>query len=783
MSHFTADRLWQLLPSIYRIRDEGTGELRALIEVIAEQARRVEADIDQLHDDLFIETCAEWVVPYIGDLLGVTNLHGFVDTAAFSQRGRVANTLAYRRRKGTAPMLEQLAFDTTGWRSRAVEFFLRLDTTQHLNHVRGDHVRTLDLRDSGALELIGGAFDPAAYGVDVRPIAAGAARPNIPNVGLFLWRLAACPIVRSEARPHAAPTEGRYTFDPLGLDLPLFNRPQAESEITQLASELNVPARLRRRPLYDELEARRQVMAENLVLGGERTVTYAWFDDRVDAANPPVLQVFLDEDHVAAGGGSFVAIPAEEIMICDLSAWDEAGWTAPSGSKSYTVEFADGTTLAVPMPIRAYVDPELGRVAFPAAVVPTIVHVSYAYGLAGDLGAGPYQRDVDAGLELDGWVAAVGREASFAHLGVASNGTTRFLSIADAVVAWNAQTINATGYIVLLDNSAQNDDLLGPSTIELGEGRRLTILAAEWAGIADGLPVERAERRALLGGTIEVVGTAAAGSAAPGELRFDGVLIEQPVLVRAGNLGGLEFVDSTLVEGVEVDSSVAGSDNDGLSLSLRRTITAPLIASNVIRSIAVADSVVHGRSLLAAGASGPGVSIAGDLGATVSGPALSLERTTVFGRVFVERLDASETIFREVVVVERLQQGCVRFSFVPPRRLGAESRTPRRFRCQPGLAIEARARELGVERSALSPDEVARVIAATVPMFTSTRFGDPGFAQLARACAVEIRTGAEDGSEMGVWSLLKNPQRIANLQASLDEYLRLGLESGFVFVT
>ena len=47
----------------------------------------------------------------------------------------------------------------------------------------------------------------------------------------------------------------------------------------------------------------------------------------------------------------------------------------------------------------------------------------------------------------------------------------------------------------------------------------------------------------------------------------------------------------------------------------------------------------------------------------------------------------------------------------------------------------------------------------------------------------EVRTGAEDGSEMGVWGLLKQPQRVANLEASLDAYLRFGLEAGLLFAT
>jgi photosystem II stability/assembly factor-like uncharacterized protein len=69
------------------------------------------------------------------------------------------------------------------------------------------------------------------------------------------------------------------------------------------------------------------------------------------------------------------------------------------------------------------------------------------------------------------------------------------------------------------------------------------------------------------------------------------------------------------------------------------------------------------------------------------------------------------------------------------------------------------------------------------PNFTSTYYGDPGYAQLSQNCANELRTGAEDGAEMGTFNGLKQPQREANLQANLEEYLRFGLEAGIFYAT
>src|ERR1700742_2128110 len=126
MSSQPGDRLYNLLPALYRVRDSAQGEpLRALLAIISNEFGVIEADIAQLYENWFIETCDEWVVPYIGDLLGIRPIRP-IDSAGVSTRAYVANTLAYRRRKGTAFVLEQLARDTTGWPARAVEFFARL---------------------------------------------------------------------------------------------------------------------------------------------------------------------------------------------------------------------------------------------------------------------------------------------------------------------------------------------------------------------------------------------------------------------------------------------------------------------------------------------------------------------------------------------------------------------------------------------------------------------------------------------------------------------------------
>lgn len=181
------------------------GPLANLLAVFAEQIAVLQEDLDQLYDDQFIETCADWVVPYIGDLLGSHALHGIATIA--SPRAEVAHTIAYRRRKGTVPVIEQVAHDVTGWNASAVEFFQRLIVTQYMNHIRPHCIAAPNMRRWEPLERIGTAFDPIMRTIDVRRIAHQRGRYNIQNIGVFLWRLNAYPLSGSPA-PNSTPSAG-----------------------------------------------------------------------------------------------------------------------------------------------------------------------------------------------------------------------------------------------------------------------------------------------------------------------------------------------------------------------------------------------------------------------------------------------------------------------------------------------------------------------------------------------------------------------------------------------
>ncbi len=99
--------LFERLPEIYRTRDaEQTpaNQLRAYLAAVEASFGAIHDNIGQLYEDLFIDTCDDWVIPYIADLLGTTHLKGEARTL----RADVADTIALRRRKGTLGAIERL---------------------------------------------------------------------------------------------------------------------------------------------------------------------------------------------------------------------------------------------------------------------------------------------------------------------------------------------------------------------------------------------------------------------------------------------------------------------------------------------------------------------------------------------------------------------------------------------------------------------------------------------------------------------------------------------------
>ena len=240
------DRLYELLPVVYRQRDHVEGlPLRALLRVIAEQVNLIEDDIAQMYDDWFIETCRDWVVPYIADLVGyqaiptaaieTDSAESQLRTSAIVPRRAVAHYIRDLRRRGTLSLLENLASDSAAFPSRAVEFYALLGRTQALD-LSQQARSTCRSRAGESLDLIDSPFDRFAHTADLRNVNATRTpgRHNIPNAGAYVWRLRSYPVTSAPALYLQQRSRGYafYTFTPLGNDSPLFTKAEAELEST-----------------------------------------------------------------------------------------------------------------------------------------------------------------------------------------------------------------------------------------------------------------------------------------------------------------------------------------------------------------------------------------------------------------------------------------------------------------------------------------------------------------------------------------------------------------------
>jgi len=707
------DRIYKLLPAVYRIRDADQGEsLRALLALIGQEMDGLEADIARLYENWFIETADEWVVPYIGDLLGVRGLTT-ITASAFSQRSYVANTLFYRRRKGTAYILEQLARDVTGWPAHVVEFFEVLDWTQNVNHVRLFNT-TLDLRATDSLNLIDKPFDSLPHTVDVRHVNNRRGRHNIPNIGLFLWRLQNYPLEKATARQSKVAACG-WHFSPLGNPAPLFNFPQGEGAV----EEQTVPDPIRQVDFLFDL----------------KTYSDKFSSDPNAPANSryygPARSVYIEKDN-----GPVKAI---DVTYLDLKNWGGP----PAGYK-------------------VAVDVELGRMTFAAGEEPaTGVTVWYNYGFSADVGGGPYERR-DRLTEIVAPIVEI-------PVGLGKPDAT----LSAALSRW--QTAGKPDAVIRIYDSATYDANLAvdlPSkgwlVIDADNGQRPVLIGA------DPLKVN-----APTGGG--VTAEDAAG------LTLSGLVVEGYLDI-SGKLN-LTLTDCTLVPGRALDEDgfpaeadgaslvVTGTDVTDLNVLITRSIVGAIEMPEECQSLIIRDSIVDAP--VASGAEDSArAAIAADKNAAKPGPVTTLERVTVFGEVYIKILQlASEVVFASTVIAERRQEGCVRFSVVADPK---ESFTPRRYQCQPDLAIAKREKELN---RTLHPDEYDQLVMRMRPQFTARHYGQPAYAQLSIACADEIKTGAEDGSEMGAFCMLQQPQREANLRTALDEYLRFGLEAGIFLAT
>jgi hypothetical protein len=597
------------------------GPLQSLLMLIAEQVAAVEEDLEQLYDNQFIETCAPWVIPYIGDLIGYQAVHR-VAPAVASPRAEVAHTISFRRRKGTALVLEQLARDITGWGAHAVEFFKLLADTQYMNHLRPHNHYAPNLRRWQPRVYMDTGFDATAHKVDVRRIAVERGRYNIPNIGIFLWSLNPYSVTMSPAAPVAGDARC-FRFSTLRRDIPLFNRqvPQG-AEITAPARPRNVPDRLRRHVLCQDIRD-------------------------IDAGLPAVYYGRTNSLALYVGGQ---LVAASAIRVGDLSG-------------------ADGSWVNKPDPAGIYeaaIDPHLGRIALRQAPAGTqAVRTLYYYGFNADMGGGEYPRTNSFAASVKQAVVRVPGDFPTIQQALDALPGDGVVEITDsnlyAEPAGLSVNVSAHGHIELRARDACRPTVMLGAEMTVAGGQEG---AFDLNGLLLAAAAPPADASAAL---LRAPATGPGGQA--NELSHLG--LAHCTLVPGWALtpqGGPQFAGQPALVSepaglqVVVDKSILGA------------VRAPELAS-----IAISDSFIDANAttnVAYAALDGNGAGGALTLqGCTVVGKIHATLLALVSNCIVWADLGAGGS-WKAALWADRRQQGCVRFSYLPARSI-----TPRRYQC------------------------------------------------------------------------------------------------------
>lgn len=751
---YRIDRLYELLPTVIRRSDSEQGEpLRALLQVITKQANLLEDDLLQLYDNWFIETCEPWVIPYIADLIGHQPIHeagepghgpeALVRNAVLLPRREVANTLRYRRRKGTLVLLEQLARDVAGWPALAVEFTRLLAQTQSLRLPHPARGRNVDLRDADLLNRLGSGFDGLAHAPDLRrPISIHSAGRHAPSsVGVFVWRLMAFSVTRAPAACLEDVDSNCYTFSVLGNDASLFNRPRVHRLSCRQIEMLDLPQVIDRRAFA----APRQP------------------GDRFASASTDYYGLVKDTDRQAVAQSVAIWAPGWPDATADDS--------LPIPASRLIVANLDGWTY-VPPRGHVAVDPVLGRFMFPPRQSPkSRVTVSYHYGFSADIGGGEYTRPLQQ--HADAVVIRV----------------TGVDALRKALKRWRRQN-DGHGHVSAPANQPAH------AVIELGDSGVYVLPLRIYLAAGHSLQLRAAQRtrpvlRLLDWQTDQPDSMVVEGEACSRtSFTLDGVMLAGRGVQVEGALTSFTVRHSTLVPGWNLEPNCDPKRPAEPSIEVNGSRACIVIEHSIVGSIQVnndevltdplqlriSDSVIDATG---ADCDSPQCEAIGASGSRLAFAVAHLVRSTVIGRVMTHAIELAEnSLFMGRVTVARRQIGCIRFSYISP-----SSRTPRRFQCQPDLV------ESVVLREGRANGDAKELIGATQleerrrvrPRFDSTRYGTPTYGRLAAACAQEIARGAQDESEMGVYHDLYQPQRSANLQSRLDEFSPAGADTGLLF--
>ncbi len=828
MSTSPPDQLYRLLPAVHQIRDSQRGEpLRALLRVIGEQVQLVHQDIDHLYENWFIETCDDWVVAYIADLVGFRQVgdpgepadmlpgsNPAVNRFQFPRR-EVANTVRMRRRKGTLSILEELARNVADWPARAVEFANQVFTTPNVNYPHCGYGKTVNLRDRQALANHDGPFNTIYHTVDLRAIQS---RPGIGwyhpfKVGLFVWRRPTFSVTRAQPRCIEGRVENQsvryYSFNPLGSDVQLYVQPEKETDSQHIAEAINLPIPLTRSLLNDK---------------GHASPTFYGQGQSV---------VIRDKD---------TPIPNCRIIPADLSNFEKCRTL----QKSLTGIDCDKICL----------DPETGRFLFARGRQPRKLRVTYRYSFPFEMGGGEYGRrvpdradypvsrivpdesaetpfDLTAELEqrlkevhqfaaayIDGTCPPSVRGSSVPSKETDDQNkeTTERLVIRHDIGfelttsdTWQLGNLHelriCTGITLELrasNNSRPVVEIHGTRTdceptlqIVMEPGSRLIldgllvfgdplrIVSAEGESACGqrlptasdceecpSIPDTHGERKSIPPPVVEIRHCTLVPGGRPSDACDHCAKTNKSLQLQVET--GRVLIDHSILGSINVDRSGCATPCPQADHDAQRDLPCPVQEVE----LSICDSIVDGCQCPPA---------IGSECCETAHANLTVHRSTILGDVHTTRIrEAEDSIFDGAVNVTRRHDGFMRFCFVP-RNTGEVSgdskcprqdflpRTPRRFKCQPDSARVMSSGTCEPPGGVTDPQNSIR------PRFVSTTYGHSGYCQLALDCPPEIGRGAESESEMGVFHHLYSAQRSARLRQQLADFTPANMLSTVIF--
>ena len=776
--------LFDRLPEIYRVRDAEQSppdQLRDYLGAVEEIYSALHENIGRLYDDLFIDTCDDWVIPYIADLLGTTHLKG--DTRTL--RADVADTIAVRRRKGTLGAIERMAVNITGWACRAVELRENLSWSQHLNHQRPDaggeppyadaqltalghrvtpRGGTVPIRDPAALALLGTPFDNFAYTADFRIANDFARHINLPDLAVFLWRLAAyrLPLIQPLAKgvtdlgPQAtglARFVVRFDLHPLDIPVLLFNTSRPGFRQPDLTDSGVAP-------LTDPDAVPGPMLDARLTTGTEagHPEAYVAIDFFDDAPTPPT-------GFDVGDAGLHLFLPLSEQPVFSTTEWRFRGDNLCAWESGLRRPVRDGEVV---------IDPDIGRVLFgvgnvaqrnalvDAAGTSPRIFVSFTYGSPGPVGAHPIGRAVPPPTT----------PVTVLHATALPGGTSLQAQLAGLDTATQPVVIQIDDSLVhRIDLAAvPGTGIDGGNSLRLRQS--LTIRAA-----SDQRPI------VVLAGPLAFrpVNAADATIATP-VVRLEGIYFAPDptsfpagaALIERAAIARLEVSGCTLAPGGHAGRDgtrmpmqpamrltngygfTVPADEDAFvptpDIVLQRSICGSLAIDDRYR-LDIQDCIVD-AGLGVADPQGTPLAIGAAKDPTNTwAAALDFHGLTCFGGVRVSAVGGAGGIFTQGFAVLDNQHGCIKNS------------------------------SFSAQANRLPPNHFCVFAPGARQAFVSELFNAPGYAQLALTADASIRTLGPGDDAMGAYGFLLDAHRWININIRLSELMPVGVRPLTVPVT